>query len=259
MAKRVNYNQVAPVYDRRYRNGGPTGIAECLLELAGSANASRVLEVGCGSGYWLSLLHSCDLRCGLDASPGMLEIARERDSSLKLIRGTAAKLPFRRHTFRLLYCVHALHHFEEPESFFAEAFRLLGQGGVLVVIGMDPHTKKDEWYLYDYFPGTYETDLRRYPAGARILGWMETAGFVRCERRLAARIDHEFIGEEVFNDPILHKEGTSQLSLLTGEAFEEGMERMKEALRLAERRGEDIVFSTHIALPVVIGYAPEAA
>jgi hypothetical protein len=46
---------------------------------------------------------------------------------------------------------------------------------------------------YDYFPGTYETDLARYPSGEMISLWMKEAGFVGCERRIAARIEHDFI------------------------------------------------------------------
>jgi hypothetical protein len=59
-------------------------------------------------------------------------------------------------------------------------------------------------------------------------------GFAKCERRLAARIVHDFIGREVLNDPALHKDGTSQLSLLNQDAFLDGMAWIEEAIRLAE-------------------------
>jgi hypothetical protein len=91
-----------------------------------------------------------------------------------------------------------------------------------------------------------------------ILHWMETAGFVRCERRLAARIEHDAFGSQVLNDPILQKNGTSQLALLSEAAFERGMARIREAIRLAEGSGEMIVFRTRIALPVVIGVVSSA-
>jgi hypothetical protein len=47
------------------------------------------------------------------------------------------------------------------------------------------------------------------------------------------------------------------LALLTEEAFENGMARIREALRLAESSGEGIVFQTRIVLPVVIGFVPD--
>jgi hypothetical protein len=111
---------------------------------------------------------------------------------------------------------------------------------------------------YDYFPGTYETDLARYPSGEMISLWMKEAGFVGCERRIAARIEHDFIGRKVLSDPVLQKNGTSQLSLLTEDAFVKGMARIREAIQLAERRGQEIVFPTHIALPIVVGFVPDA-
>jgi hypothetical protein len=44
--KRVNYDEVAPVYHRRYQSGVPAGIAEYLRELVFKVKAHRVLEVG---------------------------------------------------------------------------------------------------------------------------------------------------------------------------------------------------------------------
>ena len=257
MRRRVNYDEVSAVYDQRYKGGGPAGIAESLRELASRVAARRVLEVGCGTAHWLALLQDCDIRCGLDYSAGMLGKARQRDRSLPLVRGTATRLPFRPGTFDLVFCVNALHHFDDPPAFVFQARRVARAGGVLAIIGMDPQAEQDRWYLYDYFPGTYETDRARYPSGDAILGWMDEAGFVRCHRRLAVRIDRDAVGREVLNDRILQKNGTSQLSLLTEEEFAAGMARIEEALRLAERRGECISFPTHISLPIVVGFVPD--
>lgn len=257
--KRVNYDKVSTVYDQRYRSGGPVGITKSLRELASRVKARRILEVGCGTGHWLTLLRHCDIRCGLDSSAGMLARARHKDGALGFVRGIAAQLPFCDRAFDVVFCVHALHHFDDPLAFMYEARRVLRTGGAFVNIGMDPHTKQDRWYVYDYFPGTYEIDRARYPSGQMIQRWMNEAGFVKCERRLTARITWDFIGRDVLHDPILHKNGTSQLSLLTEEAFAEGMARIRKTLHLAERRGEDIVFTTHIALPSTVGFVPDTA
>jgi SAM-dependent methyltransferase len=258
MMKRVKYDKVSAVYDQRYKSGGPAGIAESLQELACQVKAHRVLEVGCGTGHWLTPMQNCEFRCGLDSSAGMLDKAKQRDGSLRLVRGTATQLPFCQGVFDFAFCVHALHHFDDPVTFVYEARCVLRAGGALAVIGMDPQTEQDRWYLYDYFPGTYETDLARYPSGEMILHWMKEAGFVGCERRIAARIEHDFIGRKVLSDPVLQKNGTSQLSLLTEDAFVKGMARIREAIQLAERRGQEIVFPTHIALPIVVGFVPDA-
>jgi SAM-dependent methyltransferase len=255
--KRVNYDQVSGVYDRRYEAGGPAGIAECLRGLTHQIGGRRVLEVGCGTGYWLTLLPDVGLPCGLDCSAGMLDKARQKDAPLRLVRGTAEQLPFGRGAFDLVFCVHALHHFDDPAAFIRQARRVIRAGGALAITGMDPQGEASQWYLYDCFPDTRETDRGRYPSGDAILHWMDTVGFVRCERRVAARIEHDLVGSQVLNDPVLDKNGTSQLALLTEEAFQDGMARIREVLRLAESSGERIVFRTRIALPVVIGFVPD--
>lgn len=83
---------------------------------------------------------------------------------------------------------------------------------------------------------------------------MAEAGFTGCQRSLAARIVHDFVGSEVLDDPVLHKDGTSQLSLLTEQAFQQGMARIQDSLRLAEREGRTVVFPMDIALPMVVGF-----
>ncbi|MGD0707049.1 MAG: methyltransferase domain-containing protein [Anaerolineaceae bacterium] len=255
MMKRVNYNEVARVYDQRYSTNRLVGIEDCLQTWTRQVKARRVLEVGCGTGHWLTSLRECDFRCGLDYSAGMLGKARQKDGALRLVQGTAMQSPFGSDAFDLVFCINAIHHFPDPAVFIQEARRILKKGGLLTIIGMDPLTEPDRWYLYDYFPGTCETDRGRYPSGKMIQQWMKEAGFQTSERQPAGHINHDFVGREVLDDPILQKNGTSQLALLTDDAFQAGMARIMEAVQLAESCGEQIVFPTHIALPAVIGYA----
>ena len=49
--------------------------------------------------------------------------------------------------------------------------------GILPIIGMDPHGQRDRSYVYDYFEGTYELDLHRFPPVAQTVAWMKEAGF----------------------------------------------------------------------------------
>jgi hypothetical protein len=73
------------------------------------------------------------------------------------------------------------------------------------------------------------------------------------------RINYDVISADfVFSDPVLFKDGTSQLSLLTEDAFLAGMARIEEAIRLAERHGREAVFPIDIALPIVTGFASDA-
>ncbi len=254
----VDYDQVALTYDRRYAGGGPAGIGETLLAMACEAGAVRVLEVGCGTGQWLALLQGGRRRAyGVDLSRRMLEKARTRAAGLSLVRGHANHLPFADGSFDLMFCVHALHHFDDARQFVQAAYRLLRPGGALAVIGMNPHAGCDRWYIYDYFPGTRETDVGRYPSPGAIMDWMIGAGFDTAGWRVAARIMDTRSGRAVLDDPILHKNGTSQLTLLSDDGYAAGMARIQAAVARAEAAGETLVFPVDISLALVWGRVRE--
>lgn len=169
--KAIDYDGVAKSYDERYKSGyKPEGIASKLQNLIHDAGAERVLEVGCGTGHWLRILQGQAQVVGLDQSLGMLRKAVEQEGEFSLIQGNAGLLPFQSKSFDAVYCVNALHHFKYPSAFIAAAYDLLKENGVLAVIGMNPHPLQDRWFIYDYFPGTLEADLKRYPSPGTIAG-----------------------------------------------------------------------------------------
>ena len=108
----INYDAIADEYDKRYETAyGPDGIALTLLDLVHRVSAKRVLEVGCGTGHWLRLLQDQVCVVGLDPSFGMLQKAAGSKGDLLLVCGISNHLPFSDHTFDILLCVNALHHF----------------------------------------------------------------------------------------------------------------------------------------------------
>jgi SAM-dependent methyltransferase len=252
----VAYDEIAKLYDLRY-TAGPQGVAEILGSCAARVRARRILEAGCGTGHWLSMFTGGPSLYGLDYSTGMLARARRKCAALHLCRGEASRLPFAPASFDFIYCVHAIQHFTGAADFINQAHDLLRPGGVLAIIGMDPHLGQDSWYVYDYFPGTRQTDLRRYPSSSALLGLMQEAGFVECERLSGASLQQDFAGKEVFRDPILQKDGASQLSLLSDDEFAAGMARIRAALDRETAGGREIIFPAHLSLPAVIGLKPE--
>jgi SAM-dependent methyltransferase len=185
----------------------------------------------------------------------MLSQARRRCASLALVRGEAAQLPFPDATFDLVYCVNAIHHFGHPRTFVSEGRRLLRPGGALAVIGMDPHDQRECWYVYDYFDGVYETDLRRFPSWGMVLDWMVDEGLGRAECRQVEHIQQRMVGREVLRDPFLAKDSCSQLTLLTDEAYAAGIARIEDALREAEAAAKQRVFTTDLSLAMLVGWA----
>ena len=82
---------------------------------------------------------------------------------------------------------------------------------------------------------------------------MVAAGFERVEWRVVEHIMGQHVGQAVLQDPILQQHGTSQLALLTDEAYAVGIARIKAALGEAEAAGRILVFPVDISLTVVTG------
>ncbi|MCE1252561.1 MAG: class I SAM-dependent methyltransferase [Anaerolineae bacterium] len=256
MADRVNYDHVSKVYDQRYDQGGPVGILNHLNQIIRQENAGRLLEAGCGTSHWLSHVKNSPIACGLDFSRGMLRKAQEKNADLLLVQGTAKHLPYTNATFDLVYCVNALHHFDEPAAFIKEACRVLRPGGVLLMIGTDPHDQQHTWYVYDYFPGTLEKDLQRFPSRSLQLKWMQQAGFINCACTLVEHIQADLSGEAVLQDHFLSKNGNSQLALLSDAAYDSGIARIKTDINSARQKNREITFLTRLDLHMVYGFTP---
>jgi SAM-dependent methyltransferase len=258
---RVDYDRIAPGYNRRFVAGGTQGVAAALRSLAQmlarepeeERQTLSILEVGCGTGHWLAGLEGGHRLCGLDLSAGMLRQARQRSVSLHLVRGRAGRLPFSPASFDLVYCVNALHHFDDRPGFVAEARRLLRAGGALAVIGLDPRRGRSSWYVYDYFPGTYEADLARFPSWGTVADWMIGCGLGPLAWQTVEEIHDTKQGRAVLRDPFLEKDATSQLTLLDDEAYAAGLKRMESALAAAESAGQTLAFAADLTLDMLVG------
>jgi ubiquinone/menaquinone biosynthesis C-methylase UbiE len=256
----VDYDRLASTYDHRFASGEQSGIATALLGMCDELSPRNVLEVGCGTGRWISEIRAhfhlagVRSRChGLDLSHGMLAKARARDGELLLVRGQASQLPFPENAFNLVYCTNALHHFVRPRDFIFEARRLLQPGGALAVFGMDPRVERCTWYVYRFFEGTHDTDMKRYPAWGTVLDWMIAAGFERIYWRQIERYTHAYTAEAVFEDPFLRKESTSQLFLLSEDAYAKGLRQMRQAISKARSAGETMTFAVDIPMDMLLG------
>lgn len=250
----IDYDAIAPTYDERYTVNKLEGVASALRSLAQKTCAERILEVGCGTGRWLAELSPVARWIhGLDISIEMLRKAKQREERFYLTRGQASQLPFPDAIFDLIFCVNALHHFDHPHVFISEAHRALRSGGALAIIGMEPPRDRERWYLYKYFEGTYEADLRRFPSAEAVLAWLSAAGLDLMERRVVERIVNHKAGREILEDPFLQKQNTSQLALLTDEAYAAGLNRIKAGLADAEAKGKKLIFPVDVSLLIITG------
>ena len=115
-------------------------IARLLL---GLSPGDRVLDIACGPGNFsrafAAAVGANGLVVGLDASTTMLErgaaeLHRSGLHNLVLVRGDAAWLPFREHSFEGVCCFAALHLFADPFAGLDEMTRVLKPGGRIALM-----------------------------------------------------------------------------------------------------------------------------
>ncbi len=106
---------------------------EAVLDAARAGPGTRLLDVGCGSGLTLVLAKERGaIPAGLDVSPGLLQIARERLPEADLREGDMEFLPFDDDTFDAVIGVNAFQFAGDPRRALREAARLTRPGGRVV-------------------------------------------------------------------------------------------------------------------------------
>ncbi|MFC0560385.1 class I SAM-dependent methyltransferase [Halalkalibacter alkalisediminis] len=131
-----------------------------LIDIAEVNGPEIVLDIATGGGHVANALASkVNKVIALDlTSEILLEAKRFIDSNghsnVEFVQGDAEQLPFEDHTFDLITCRIAAHHFPNPRSFVEEVFRTLKNKGTFLFID-NVAPEKDE---LDAFYNTVEKD-----------------------------------------------------------------------------------------------------
>lgn len=151
------YGRLSRFYD--ITEGLPEMPAKNLaLRLARAAPGETVLEIGPGTGWALRRLSRSvgkdGLVCGVDISPGMLAVAREKlvGRPAVLALGDAAALPISSERFDLVFMSFVLELIptEEIPAVLAEVMRVLRPGGRFVDVSLSRESPNLATRLYEW-------------------------------------------------------------------------------------------------------------
>ena len=102
---------------------------EPMLDVAGAAEGTRLLDVACGTGNLTAFAAKRGAEpMGLDYVESMVSEARSLHPGLEFRQGDAEALPFEDGAFESVTCNFGILHFPNPEQAIAEAFRVLAPG-----------------------------------------------------------------------------------------------------------------------------------
>jgi cytosine/adenosine deaminase-related metal-dependent hydrolase/23S rRNA U2552 (ribose-2'-O)-methylase RlmE/FtsJ len=116
-----------------------------LLPMLPAVSDHDVLDMGCGSGRWLSYLAAKTPRTlrGIDVSAAMLQAAsRKNIHGAELVQGSCDATPFPDRSFDLILSSFVLSYLDDLDSLAEELTRIARSGCDLILSDMHPHTQQ---------------------------------------------------------------------------------------------------------------------
>ncbi|MBI2196476.1 class I SAM-dependent methyltransferase [Candidatus Daviesbacteria bacterium] len=102
------------------------------------SEGDRILDVGCGNGYYLYLLNNLGVKLtltGIDQDKNALQSAEgliDR-KKIKIFKGGATRLPFKNSSFDKVLISEVIEHIEDEEKALSEIRRVLKPNGLLIL------------------------------------------------------------------------------------------------------------------------------
>ena len=161
LSSAVGYNLAADGYDKKeaYLNSFEKGN---VLKLLGDIKDKMILDIGAGTGRVSVPLAKAGAKVtALDVSEEMLRQVQGKSKKGKVVIetvvGDAESLPFEDNSFDMVVAGFLIVHLKDPTRFLDEAYRVLKDGGVLLVTNInqkDPpvvKTKEGDIIIESYY------------------------------------------------------------------------------------------------------------
>ena len=106
-----------------------------VFEFLKPTSSDKILDVGCGSGFFSNLAHLKGLNIiGLDASAPLIGQAKKRNPSINFLTGEMEELPFEDNSFDIVCAFNSIQYAESITNAVLESKRVLKRNGKLVIM-----------------------------------------------------------------------------------------------------------------------------
>jgi len=133
----AGYDLAASDYDKKekYLDSFEKGK---VMELLGDIYNKKILDAGAGTGRLSAAMAKAGAEIiALDISKAMLKVLKRKNPRVQTVVGDAEALPFAGETFDWVVAAFLIVHLKDPSRFFDEAYRVLKDGGRLLVTNIN--------------------------------------------------------------------------------------------------------------------------
>jgi SAM-dependent methyltransferase len=178
---------------------------------------------------------------GIDQSENMLNLAKQKSSTIPWFVGNVESLPFPDCYFSGVLCVLAIHHFGNLQRVFNEASRIMQQSGRFVVFTATAEQMERYW-LNHYFPEMMQKSIAQMPAKEKIISTLQLAGFQSINLEpyeIKSSLEDLFLYSgknkpQMYLDPQIRRNSSSFAALADPVEVEKGCASLSKDIRLGK-------------------------
>ena len=122
-------------------------LIQTCVQAGGWKDGAKIADLGCGSGIFTQALADLGFSVtGVDLSPGLIDVARQRFPDVEFLVGDVENLPFDDGAFDGILLSGILHHLPDPKPCAREVHRVLQHDGTFSAF--DPNRRNPFMWLY---------------------------------------------------------------------------------------------------------------
>ena len=227
MGKPLDYNGFAKTYAET-REAVSWVIEPLFREFKKLNQPSVIVEIGCGTANYLIEISGrlpFNIYKGFDLSEEMLKIAKSRSNKIEFRQANAdLGFPYPDESCNAAFAVDVIHHIVKYEVFFKECRRILKPNGILIIV-TDSEENIRNRSVNKFFPEKLDVEMDRYPPIDELNSYAKDFGLDLVSEELAE--GYMDINDEMISK--IEKKNSSSSRLISEEAFQRGLKRVKQA------------------------------